>query len=453
MIETLPLAGIAIAYGAVGARARARLARRDRRRARRRARSSAAVEATRGARLSDYRYRGDALGVRKADLDTARPATCARISRATTSSSATTRRSPPACSRPGGNDALRLGARHGALGARADRALAQAAARPDRARLVRGAARHERRALRALPHARSPPTTRWRRSGRGSCSCARARRCATPAAFARGGPARVRGGAGALGPGARAEQAGGGHGRGAARRTARSALSASGTNSAASDEAAGDAARAARGEERLAEREQPRGERAQARQPRPVVADREDAVAAHDHERRHQQVGDGRRRARARRAVVRDQRDAEHDVRDRRDAGHDPVELRALGAADGDADDVVGAVEREAERRSAPSRRRRRATPPRRARRSATRGRARAAARPRARRAATRSAPSGRRARASPSSLIAVRERRPGQLERGHEQRDRLREVRGDDEHAGERAASRARRRAGGWRG
>ncbi len=31
--------------------------------------------------------------------------------------------------------------------------------------------------------------------------------------------------------------------------------------------------------------------------------------------------------------------------------GHDPVQLRALDAADGDADDVVGAVEREAERR------------------------------------------------------------------------------------------------------
>ena len=81
----------------------------------------------------------------------------------------------------------RLGPRHGALGAGPDRALAEAPARSDRARLVRGAARNERRALRALPHAASRPTTRSRRSGRGSCSCARARPAPTPVAFARAG--------------------------------------------------------------------------------------------------------------------------------------------------------------------------------------------------------------------------------------------------------------------------
>ena len=88
---------------------------------------------------------------------------------------------------PGRQRRARVGARDGALGARADRALARAPARPDRARLVRRAARIQRCALRALPHASSRPTTRWRRSGPGSCSCARARPVATPRAFARAG--------------------------------------------------------------------------------------------------------------------------------------------------------------------------------------------------------------------------------------------------------------------------
>ena len=67
VIETLPLAGIAIAVrcgalgrflgwrGAVAATLAA-------------AALVGAVEATRGARLPDYRYRGDAWAVRKADL-------------------------------------------------------------------------------------------------------------------------------------------------------------------------------------------------------------------------------------------------------------------------------------------------------------------------------------------------------------------------------------------------
>jgi hypothetical protein len=70
VIEALPLAGIAIAYGAWtlgryagwrGAVAAALAA----------AALVAVVEGTRGARLSDYRYRGDSWSGRKADLDTA----------------------------------------------------------------------------------------------------------------------------------------------------------------------------------------------------------------------------------------------------------------------------------------------------------------------------------------------------------------------------------------------
>ena len=69
VIETLPLAGIAIAYGAStlgrllgwrGALAAALAA----------AALVTAVEATRGARLADYRYRGDAWAQQKADLGT-----------------------------------------------------------------------------------------------------------------------------------------------------------------------------------------------------------------------------------------------------------------------------------------------------------------------------------------------------------------------------------------------
>ena len=75
VIETLPLAAIAIAYGAAtlgrllgwrGAIAAALSA----------AALVTLVEATRGARLPDYRYRGDAWAQSKADLDAA-PGTCA----------------------------------------------------------------------------------------------------------------------------------------------------------------------------------------------------------------------------------------------------------------------------------------------------------------------------------------------------------------------------------------
>ena len=70
VIETLPLAGIAIAYGAStlgrllgwrGALAAALSA----------AALVTVVEATRGARLPDYRYRGDAWARQKSDLDAA----------------------------------------------------------------------------------------------------------------------------------------------------------------------------------------------------------------------------------------------------------------------------------------------------------------------------------------------------------------------------------------------
>ncbi len=67
VIETLPLAGIAIATGAaalgriVGWRTAVAAALAS-------AALVGAVEATRGARLSDYRYRGDAWATRKADL-------------------------------------------------------------------------------------------------------------------------------------------------------------------------------------------------------------------------------------------------------------------------------------------------------------------------------------------------------------------------------------------------
>ena len=98
VIETLPLAAIAIPYGAttlgrllgwreavVAALVTGALV--------------VAVEATRGARLPDYRYRGDAWAQQKVTWPP-EPGSCARTSRATTSSWATTRPSRRACSTP-----------------------------------------------------------------------------------------------------------------------------------------------------------------------------------------------------------------------------------------------------------------------------------------------------------------------------------------------------------------
>ncbi len=97
VIETLPLAAISIVFGAStlgrllgwrGAVAAALAA----------AALVTIVGATRGARLPDYRFRGDAWARAQGQPRPAERRTCAPISHATTSSSATTRRSPRACS-------------------------------------------------------------------------------------------------------------------------------------------------------------------------------------------------------------------------------------------------------------------------------------------------------------------------------------------------------------------
>ena len=230
VIETLPLAGIAIAYGAstlgrllgwrgalVAALSAAALV--------------TAVEATRGARLPDYRYRGDAWARQKSELGRRGRDTCVAISCATTSSWATTRRSRRACSHPGDNEALAsargtarsepqlivrsLKRLHGPIAHGwyvALRGTSDARYERFRARLADGYAVASFGDVRARAHARS------------GADAARVRACRA---------ARLRGGAGAVGAGARAEPAGLRHRRGAARRTARSALRASGTNSAA----------------------------------------------------------------------------------------------------------------------------------------------------------------------------------------------------------------------------
>ena len=213
-----------------------------------------------------------------------------------------TRRSRRACSHPGDNEAL---------------ASARGTARSEPQLIVRSLkrlhgpiahgwyvalrgtsdARYERFRARLAPDydGRDVRHVRARAHARSRADAARVRACRA---------ARLRGGAGAVGAGARAEPAGLRHRRGAARRTARSALRASGTNSAASTRRPTTPLGPARREEQLAEREQARGQRAERDQARPVVADGEHAIAAQRHQHRHQEVGDRRSRAGSRRAVA-----------------------------------------------------------------------------------------------------------------------------------------------------
>ena len=231
VIEALPLAGIAIAYGASvlgryvgwrGAIAAALAA----------GALVAAVEGSRGARLSDYRFRGEAWAQRKADLAGAAGYLRANFARNDLFLGYDEAFAAGVLS-PGRNDAL---------------ASARGTARSEPALIVR-----------SLDRLHGPIAHGWYVALRGSSEARYERfrtrladgyevatfgtwfvlvRTRAPVADAGGvrarRPARVRGGPAALGSGARAERAGGRHGRGAAARTPRSAMSASGTKSAAS---------------------------------------------------------------------------------------------------------------------------------------------------------------------------------------------------------------------------
>ena len=232
VIETLPLIAIAIPYGAatlgrlVGWReaivAALAAGRSGGSRLRPHAARGSPTTATAGGSWAQQKARSRLSGRRA----------CAPISRATISSSATTRPSRPACLNPGRNRPLSSARGTARSEPAADRALAQAPERADRPRLVRRAARDERRPLRALPRqaggrlrravVRGALRARAYTGAGADADCLRA--C---------GPARLRGGRGAVGADARGQPPGGRHRRSAARRIARSPLSASGTNSPA----------------------------------------------------------------------------------------------------------------------------------------------------------------------------------------------------------------------------
>ena len=85
----------------------------------------------------------------------------------------------------------------------------------------------------------------------------------------------------------------------------------------------------------------------------PLVGDRVDLPAPHPHADEEDEVGDERRDGGAHHPVRRDQHDAERDVDERRGAAHDPVELGLAHAADADREHRVARVggDREAEQR------------------------------------------------------------------------------------------------------
>ena len=181
VIETLPLAGISIAYGAstlgrlLGWRGALAAALSPRA-------LVTAVEATRGARLPTTAT-GATLGGAEVRSGRSGRVSAQHFARndlflGYDEAFATGVLSP-------GRRCALLGARHGALRAAADRALAEAAARPDRARLVRRPARDERRSLRAVPLAALGGLEVA--TFRTFVLCSHARAVPTPAAFARAG--------------------------------------------------------------------------------------------------------------------------------------------------------------------------------------------------------------------------------------------------------------------------
>ena len=170
-----------------------------------------------------------------------------------------------------------------------------------------------------------------------------------------------------------------------------------------------------------------------------LVAHREDALAAQDH----QHGAISRRRSRSRRPR-RSGRSAgsgdaeEHVRRSRAMPVTIQLKLGLLDAPDGDADGVVGAVAAEPERRRGPSGRGRLPT-------SGRRRSERPVAQQRERRARARAraAPAREHGAVHAASLVVVLdrvgERRPGELERGHHERDRGADPHADAEHAGAR--------------
>ena len=186
VIETLPLAGIAIAARRGDARAHCSAGAGAIAAALAAAVLVGTVEATRGARLSDYRFRGDAWASDKAELDRAagylrrnfvRNDLFLGYDEAFAAGRALA----------GRQRAARIRARHGALGARADRALA-ASGCTGRSRTA-GTSRCAERATSATSASAraSRRATRWRRSGTNFVLVRTRAPVPTPAAFARAG--------------------------------------------------------------------------------------------------------------------------------------------------------------------------------------------------------------------------------------------------------------------------